>query len=151
MISAVLAAIASMVGFTAIGVGEQELREYLGRKSRTQLNRLNARLQNIQNRASDRKQKIAEVKSLLISEGIGISNAAVASKVRSKRTSKLKDLKKEEAEINKIQQEASLEQALVDQRTADSYTYGGAISELVGKNKDKAPLENKINRWEDKL
>lgn len=151
MISAILGAIGSMVGFTAIGMAENELREYLGRMTRPQLNRLNARLSDIRTRVQNKKSLIQETISALQASGIGVTSAATASKLREKRTKKVSELKKQQKGLDAIEQGAAFEQALADQRTADSYTYGGVISEAISGKDKTSQVNKKISGWEDAL
>lgn len=147
MIGAILGMIGTMVGYTAIGVAEQELREKLGRSTRKALSRLAARLNVISERISTKKSKISEIRNALQAVGINVTNAATSSKLRASRAEKTKKLREQDDKLDQQLKEVSLDQSLVDQSINDSYTYGGA---LAGKATSIA-LDKKVSQWEDKI
>lgn len=152
MIGVILAAIGSMIGFTAITAGEQELRQWLGGMSRQRLVRLNARLNDIQNTISNKKLKIASVVSALQAEGMNVSAANTASKARAKRTQLKGKYQDQDKQLDKLSKEVTIEQAVNDIDNEKSYNYVGAVQNLVGSGKNQIDeRENKISKWEDKL
>lgn len=152
MITAIIGAVASMIGFTALSIGETELREWLGGMSRQRLSRLNARLNDIQNTITNKKLKISSVVSALQAEGMNVTAANTASKARVKRTQKKAQLEKQDKELDDISRQATIEQAVNDLDTSSSYNYSGAISNQFGSNKTNIDARtDKISQWEDKL
>lgn len=141
-----------MIGFSAITIGEAELRELLGGMSRQRLARLNARLNDIQNQITDKKIKISSIVSALQAEGMNVATANTASKARAKRTQRRTQLEKQDNQLDKLSHQATIEQALNDVDTSSSYNYSGAVSNQFGSNKANIEArENKISQWEDKL
>lgn len=147
MIATILSTLASVGFFTAVGVGEQELRDWLGRMGRQKLAKINARLQNALDNVDQRNSQISIMKSALQSMGFNLNTAASASKLRAHRTAKQKELNDEEKKNRRDRQTIVSALAENEQKSQDTYTYGGAASALMGKEE----MPSSISKWEDPI